>query len=366
MYHAPDRNPDIHQFPLAPGLEGLDFVDLSTMAQERLQGVGAVVTPLQRSEVLSHGDNDVFIKRADELPGGCFKFLSAMNSVAELRAEGHEDLVVATAGSYGIGVGYAIRAYGGRARAFVPQGSNPEKQEIMRSLGVDVVELEDRHNFDDANDYAQRYAESEGATYMHPFASIGNIAGTGVLGLELDEHAPDMTHLAIQFGGGSLESGLGSVVKSLRPDVHVAAVQVHGCSPFVDSVRSGEVRVAEDISTHIMASWFQRLGGVGVGKTHPLTLGIGSRAADSVDTVPSGSVMATMYDVQQEIGVLPEFAGAVGLEMARKLAHSPRLEGAKIVAVLTGNHADDYRDGYLEGMSRRRRADEDSPYSRTR
>jgi threonine dehydratase len=220
------------------------------------------------------------------------------------------------------------------------------------------VELEDCNNFDEANEHARQHAEREGVAYLHPFASRANIAGTGILGLELDEQLPEMTHLAVQFGGGSLESGLGSVMKQLRPEVHVAAVQVRGCSPFVDSVMSGEVWEATDLSSHIMPSFFARLGGVGVGKTHPLTLGVGSRAVDSVDTVTSGSVYATMHDVQQELGVLPEFAGAVGLEMARKLARSHFIEGAKIVAVLTGNHADEYKNSYLERKSSGRRQEE--------
>lgn len=358
MYHGPDHNPELHRFPLTREMEGVDFVDLSTQAQMRLDGTGARITPLERSDTLSYGSNSVYIKRADHLPGGCFKFLSAMNAVAELLDEGHDDLVFATAGSYGIGAGYAINTYGGNATAFVPNGSNPQKQEIMRELGVEVVELEDCNNFDEANEHARQHAEREGVAYLHPFASRANIAGTGILGLELDEQLPDMTHLAVQFGGGSLESGLGSVVKQLRPDVHVAAVQVFGCSPFVDSVRSGEVREAADLSSHIMPSFFARLGGVGVGRTHPLTLGVGSRAVDSVDTVTSGSVYATMHDVQQEHGVLPEFAGAVGLEMARKLARSRLIEGANIVAVLTGNHADEYRNNYLERKSSRRRQEE--------
>jgi threonine dehydratase len=346
---------ELHVFPVAPELEGVDFVDLSRRAQDRFAGKVAV-TPLERSETLSYGDNSVFIKRADQLPGGCFKFLSASTAVAELTDEGHEEFAFATAGSYGIAAGHAINTYGGQGTGFVPIGTNKEKQQAMRDLGIDVIEYDG--NFDETNEYARQYAEERGIKYLHPYASLANIAGTGILGLELDDQCPGMTYLVSQFGGGSLSGGLGSVIKQLRPDVRFDVVQVAGCSPFVDSVLSGTVQEAVDISTITSKSYFSKLGGVGVGKTDPMTLGISSRIVDSVDTVRIDRVYATMHDVQEDHGVLPEFAAAVSLERARKLARSHDVAGATIVAVLTGACPDEYPVGYLEGMSGRRQQDE--------
>lgn len=354
MYRS-ELNPRLHQFPLTSEVEGADLIALASEARERLSDL-AEPTPLEPSETLSYGSNQVLVKRADKLPGGCFKFLSAMNAVAGLREAGLEDFYVPTAGSYGIGVGHAVQTYGGRARAVMPVGSNPKKQQLMRELGVEVLEHGD--NFDQADGHARRLAEENDGEYLHPFASVRNLAATGLLGEELSEQSPDMTHLVLQVGGGSLFGGAGAVVKELRPDVQIGALQVTGCSPFVDSLRSGEIREAHDVSSHLMPSWFARLGGVGVGRTHPLTLGIGSRTADFADTLSGSDVYATMHDFRHEHDVLPEFAAAVGLEGARRLARSRSLSGSTIVAVLTGNHADSYRDGYLESMSRRRQKDE--------
>ncbi len=360
MPASPTLTQELHTFPLPPELEGIDLVDLSRQAQDRFRGKIAV-TPLELSETLSYGDNEVWIKRADQLPGGNFKSLSATNTIAGHAEVGHDRYAFATAGSYGIGVGYATDLYGGRPTAFVPEGSNQEKWGIMHALGVEVIER--GSNFDEANEHARQYAKERGSEYLHPFASAANLAGTGVLGLELDEQSPEMTHVVLQFGGGSLAGGVGSVIKQLRPEVHIETVQVGGCSPFVDSVHSGEVRDAKDRSSHIMPSYFARLGGVGVGKTNPMTLGVASRVADSANTVRVDHVLATMYDVEQDHGVLPEFAGAVGLEQARQLARSRDLSGATIVAVLTGAHPDEYRPGYLESLSGRRSKEE--TYTRT-
>jgi threonine dehydratase len=269
---------------------------------------------------------------------------------------GRTDFTFATAGSYGIAMALALKRYGGKGTAITPIDPNPDKKAIMEDLGVRVEEH--GNNFDQAYGYARRYAEEHGAVNVHPFASLSNLAGTGVIGLELSRRLPGMTDLVLQYGGGSLFGGAGSVMDRLRPDVRLHAAQVHGCSPFVNALRTGEARPVQDRSSHIMPSFFARLGGVGVGRTHPMTLGVGSRLADTAEIVDSGSVLATMHDIQQEHGVLPEFAGAVGAERARRIARSREVAGATIVAVLTGNHADHYVDGYLARKSHRRAAEE--------
>jgi threonine dehydratase len=91
-----------------------------------------------------------------------------------------------------------------------------------------------------------------------------------------------------------------------------------------------------------------------------MTLGIVSRVVDAVGTMPIDHVYATMYDYEQARGVTPEFAAAVGLNAARKLARTPGVEKAKIVAILTGANPDIYRPDYLERMSHRRQEEEAS------
>lgn len=354
-----DLSPDLHQFPLPPEVQGLDFVDLAGQAQARLGDRAAA--PLEESEVLSHGSNRVFVKRTDELPGGCFKFLSARNAVADLTADGHDEFVLATAGSYGVGVGHAIGVYGGEATAYVPAGTSDQKQTAMEELGVEVVEVDG--NFDETLEVAQREAERAGKQFLHPYANVANLGGTGVLGLQIAKELPDATHVVLQFGGGSLTAGVASVLKQLRPDINVTVAQAAGCSPFVDSVLSGEVRESQDVAKW-GTSYFRKLGGVGVGKTDPLTLGIASQKVDTVTTPRIDHIYATSYEYDQVHGVLPEVAAAVGLTAARNLARQASLEGAKIVAFLTGARADSYKDGYLRGMYLRREDEEGRPVRR--
>lgn len=350
MYNRLASRPELHTFPIGPDLEDLDFVRLAEAARARFLG-GLAVTPLEHSPLLSQGSNQVYVKRLDRLPGANFKYLSAMTAVANLLDSDHMEFTLATAGSYGIGVGHAVRTYGGNATAFVPEGGSPAKQTMMRQMGVDVREY--GRNFDEAMDKARSYAAAKGIRLLHPFADVSNFAGTGIVGLELLEQAPDMTHLVTPFGGGSLACGVGGVIKQQWPDVRLVVAQSSGCDPFIRSVRSGQPEEVPDM-LRFGKSFFSRLGGVGVGKTDPMTLGLASRLVDETGRVGIDDVYGTMHDFEHAHGVLPEAAAAHGLEEARRLARDPSLEDATIVVPLTGANPDQYREGYLEAMSRRR------------
>lgn len=350
-------NQTLHRFPLLSETEALDFTALAEAARDRLaHHVG--VTTLEYSPVLSHRDNSVYVKRADELDGGNFKSHSAKSAVADLVESGHEDFSLATAGSYGIGVAYAVQLFGGRPIAFVPKDSNRKKQTMMLDMGVDVREY--GANFDEALEEARGYAAAHKITLLHPFADVRNFAGTGIIGLELLDQCPDMDYLVTQFGGGSLTCGVGGVVKQQMPDVELVVAQAAACAPFVKAVETGDTEPVPD-PMKWGRSYFNSLGGVGVGKTDPMTLGLGSHLADKTLRIQLNEVYATMYDFQQEHGVLPEAAAAHGLEAARQLARTPGLEGATIVAILTGANPDDYPDGYLAAASRRRQGNESIP-----
>jgi len=354
MLNRLDLNQQLHEFPVPSEMEGVDFVRLAETASQRFDP-DVIQTRLEASEVLSHGTSTVLVKRVDELPGGCFKFLSAMNAVAPLVSDGHSEVVFPTAGSFGVAVGHAIRAFGGRATAYMPADAGSAKRAAMHDLGVNVIEHDG--NFDETLIYAREHAELGGKKFLHPFASRANIAATGIVGLQLVEEVPEMTDLVLQFGGGSLTSGVASVVKKLRPDVRITVAQVAGCSPFVDSVLSGEVRESKDPWPR-GHSYFSTLGGVGVGRTDPMTLGIASRVVDVVGTRTSDHVYGTMHDYERGHGVLPEFAAALGLDTARALARARGVDNATIVALLTGSNPENYQSGYLARMSARRQEDE--------
>jgi threonine dehydratase len=74
-------------------------------------------------------------------------------------------------------------------------------------------------------DAALAYAESTGATFVHPYEDEKVIAGQGTIGLELVEQVPDLETVVIPVGGGGLSSGISLALRATKPDVRIVGVQ---------------------------------------------------------------------------------------------------------------------------------------------
>src|SRR5579884_398277 len=217
----------LYTFSVPEELQNVDWLQEANRSRIQFDqsGVLGSVT-VTECPSLSYGTNQVVALRADQLPGRGFKFLSAGTAIAKLAADGQKEIVFATAGTYGIAAGIALKKNRGNGTAIIPVGSNKEKKESMEELGLRVIEK--GQNVDESLNYAYEYAVKNNVTFLHPFADPGNIAGTGVLGLLAAELRSDVTHLITQYGGGSLSSGMLSVYSGLRPEVVKTVVQVAG------------------------------------------------------------------------------------------------------------------------------------------
>lgn len=369
MNYLAQPTEQLHTFPLPPEAEGFDILEAAQAAAARFDP-HVIDMPIEPSEYLSHGDNEVLVMHASSLPSGSFKFLSATNSVAALREQDHDRFVFATAGSFGNAVAEAIDVWGGTPTGIVPLGTSPDIIKNMREHGIDVKEA--GGNVDEALAIADQYAEEQEIPRVHPFASLPNVAATALIGLQIARQHPDVTDVVFQYGGGSLATGASAALRAafsegiLDNEVNITMVQVNGCSPFVDSLRTGTIQEATDTYLN-RRSFFQRLGGVGVGKVHPFNLGMASRLADQVAVTTTTDVHATMYEYGRERdGHTPSFAAAVSLEGARSIArlpkphHTEEEKPRKIVAINTGGKVAEYVPAkYLAIRASRRRANEE-------
>ena len=143
------------------------------------------------------------------------------------------------------------RSRGRRAQAgieatiFMPQDTPVAKVEATQNYGA-RIEL-GGEMFDDAYEDARAYAETSGATFVHPFEDERVIAGQGTIGLELVEQLPDVGTIVVPIGGGGLAAGIAIAAKELKPGVRIVGVQAAACAP----VAGGEVHgftIAEGIA----------------------------------------------------------------------------------------------------------------------
>jgi threonine dehydratase len=193
-------------------------------ARARLEGV-ARVTPVYGSETLSKLiGRDVALKAENLQRTGSFKIRGAVNKIATCSGrERRAGVVAASAGNHGQAVAWAARESEIKATVFMPQDAPMAKVEPTKNYGA-KVELKGA-TFEDSLGAALAYADSTGATFVHPYEDPLVIAGQGTIGLELAEQVPDAGTVVIPVGGGGLSSGISLALRAVKPNVRIVGVQ---------------------------------------------------------------------------------------------------------------------------------------------
>ncbi len=193
-------------------------------ARARLEGV-ARVTPVYGTETLSRRLERKLVLKAENLQRtGSFKVRGAVNKIAQLsEAERSAGVVAASAGNHGQAVAWAAREGGVKATVFMPQDAPMAKVEPTKNYGA-KAELVGAA-FEDALAAALEYAETTGATFVHPYEDEKVIAGQGTIGLEIAEQVPRAETVAIPVGGGGLASGIALALRAVNPKLRIVGVQ---------------------------------------------------------------------------------------------------------------------------------------------
>ena len=282
-------------------------------ARERIHGA-ARETPVYVSESFERmTGREVWLKAENLQRTGSFKIRGAVNCVASLSDEERAAGVVAvSAGNHAQAVAWAAREAGIDATIFMPQDTPVAKVEATQNYGA-KIEL-GGEMFDDAQEHARAYAETSGATFVHPFEDERVIAGQGTIGLELVEQLPDVGTVVVPIGGGGLASGIAIAAKELKPGLRIVGVQAAACAPFAGGVSHG-FTIAE---------------GIAVKNPGELTLSIVKDLLDDVVTVTDEEISQAIVLSLERAKLLVEGAGAASL--AALLAD--RVGGKGPVAVL--------------------------------
>ena len=193
-------------------------------ARSRLEGV-ARMTPVYGTETLSKKvGRPVWLKAENLQRTGSFKVRGAVNKIATLsEGERKAGVVAASAGNHGQAVAWAAREAGIKATIFMPQDAPMAKVEPTKNYGG-KAELTGG-SFEEALHAALAYAESSGATFVHPYEDEKVIAGQGTIGLELVEQVQDFDTVVIPIGGGGLASGIALALREVMPNVRIVGVK---------------------------------------------------------------------------------------------------------------------------------------------
>jgi threonine dehydratase len=209
-----------------------DDVDI---ARANISGI-ARRTPLWRLDV-DVPDTNIYLKLENLQPLGSFKIRAAVNA---MKTRGPDTLrggvLAASAGNFGQGLAMAAKTLGVPATIVVPDGSAATKAAALEALGARVIRIP----FDDWWQVlmTRRFEGAEGV-FFHPVADTAVVAGNATIGAEILEDLADFDTVIAPFGGGGLVSGIGSVMRRLRPKVRMMAVESQASQPAAAALAAG-------------------------------------------------------------------------------------------------------------------------------
>lgn len=291
-----------------------------------------VPTPLRSyallDEAVGHGVK-VLVKHENHQPTNAFKARNGLVCLAKLTdAERSHGVVTATRGNHGQGVAWAGGLLGIESTVCVPVGNNPEKNDLMRAFGAELIEKGD--TYDDAVEVALELVESRGLTFIHSTNDLGVLAGAATIALEVFDQADSVDAFVISIGGGSQAVGALTVARELAPEAEVFGVQAAAAPTIHDSWHAGERRPGGIEPT--------LADGLATGDIYDATFSTLQEGLADFLTVTEEEIAASIRLLLRTTHNLAEGGGATGLAGLLKLA--PRLAGKTVVVYLGGGNID--------------------------
>lgn len=285
-------------------------------------------TPLVTSPTLSRRLGfEAYVKCENTLPTGAFKVRGGINLISRLsEEEKRRGVITASTGNHGQSIAYAASVFGVKAIVGVPEGSNPNKVEGIRSFGASV----EFHgsDFDEARVWVEEEARRKGYRYVHSANEPLLIAGVGTLYLEIMEELPDVNAIIVPIGGGTGAAAACIVAKTINPEVEVIGVQAEKAPAVYLSWKNKEMIETKSADTFA--------DGLATRVPFELTLDILNRMIDDIVLVSDEEMKSAILTLLETTHQLAEGAGAASTAAAFKIRE--RLRGKKVALVLTGGN----------------------------
>ncbi|MFY7992334.1 MAG: threonine ammonia-lyase [Bacteriovoracaceae bacterium] len=306
-----------------------DFKKASKVLQKHI-----APSPLIYNEWLSKQYNcEIYLKLENMLPIGSFKMRGATNKISAMTAaEKKQGVLAVSAGNHAQGVAWAAQKFGVKATIIMPEGSPLTKIKNTESLGAKVI-LHGQ-SIEDGFDYAKELMKKKKMTFVHPYNDPAVIAGQGSVGFELIEQIPDMDFVFSSIGGGGLVSGLGSVIKELKPKVKIYAGQAAGCSSMVESIKRKRVYQTGIASTFA--------DGIRVKVVAEPIYNILKNVVDEVGAIEDEKIAWGVLQLLEKARVIAEGAGALPLALFDTFykKNPNKFKNKKVVIVVCGGNID--------------------------
>jgi cysteine synthase len=211
------------------------------MSAPRYHGVECHIgrTPLIRLRCLSELTGSEILGKAEFMnPGGSVKDRAALGIITEAEARGllkpGDTIVEGTAGNTGIGLTVVGHAKGYRTVIVIPETQSPEKINLLRTLGAEVITVAEKPYTDPGNynRVAQRLAEEKGWFWANQFDNTANrLAHYRTTGPEIWQQTEgQVTAFVSSVGTGGTLAGTALYLKERNPKTATICADPYGAA----------------------------------------------------------------------------------------------------------------------------------------
>ncbi|MBN9546777.1 MAG: pyridoxal-phosphate dependent enzyme [Alphaproteobacteria bacterium] len=193
-------------------------------------------TPLWRLDA-DLPDTNIYLKLENLQPLGSFKIRAAVHAVKSrdpslLRG----GVIGASAGNFGQGLAMVARRMGVPVTIVAPDSAAKTKTDALSAMGARVIRIP----FADWWQVllTRRFEGVEGV-FFHPVAEPAVVAGNATTATEILEDLTDIDAVVVPFGGGGLISGIGSVMRRMKPGARMLAVEAETARPLAAALAAG-------------------------------------------------------------------------------------------------------------------------------
>lgn len=234
-----------------------------------------------------------------------------------------KELVCASAGNFGQGLGYAARNQGRNLTVFSSLNANPLKIDSMRAFNAKVIQEGD--DFDKAKAAAISYAQKHKAFFVEDGRDVAISEGAGTIAAEIHANGR-IDFMVVSVGNGALINGIGAYSKYFFPSTKIIGVVASGAPSMLLSWQQNKPIATDSISTIA--------DGIAVRVPVPEALLDMQPLIDGMTMVSEQNILEAMKVIVFDLGLMVEPAGAVGL--AAILSDPSKYQGKTVATILTG------------------------------
>lgn len=258
---------------------------------------------------------------------GSFKARGALvNALSLTEAERARGICAISAGNHAIAAAFAAREVGTSAKIVMKEGANPFRVAECRRYGGEIVfEAE----FQAAFRRVEEIREKEGRTLVHPFEGMRTAMGTGTLGLEFIEQAPDLDAVIVPIGGGGLAAGLSTAIRLSQPGCRIYGVEPFGADTMYRSFEAGSPQAIDRIAT-IADS-------LGAPYALPISYALCRASIDEIVRIEDREMVAAMRFLLEHARLAVEPAGAASTAALLGPLRE-RLAGRRVGLIVCGSN----------------------------